>query len=90
MGDTMAGRPLRAEEWDSVAAPTLVAYGEKSPTGLRKGSQQLAEVLPNATLRGLPRQTHNVSMKVLAPVLSELLASAVVPLDRAGGQHVAA
>jgi pimeloyl-ACP methyl ester carboxylesterase len=75
MGDTMAGRPLRAEEWASATAPTLVAYGEKSPTSLRKGSQQLAHVLPNATVRGLPGQTHNVSMKVLVPVLAEFLAA---------------
>jgi pimeloyl-ACP methyl ester carboxylesterase len=92
MGDTMAGHSLAPDEWAGVTAPVLVVYGEKSPPSLQKGSRQLAEVLPDATLRGLPKQNHNVSMKELAPVLGEFLRapSAVVPLDRPGGQHVAA
>jgi pimeloyl-ACP methyl ester carboxylesterase len=65
----MYGHPLRPEEWASVTVPTLVAYGEKSSPQLQKGSRALAEVLPNANLRALEGQSHNVSMKVLVPVL---------------------
>jgi hypothetical protein len=90
MGDTMAGEPLRPEEWGDATAPALVAYGEKSPANLRRGSEALAQVLPFARLVGLPKQTHNVSMKVLAPQLTEFLGSGVVPLDRPGSQHVTA
>jgi pimeloyl-ACP methyl ester carboxylesterase len=74
IGDTMAGRLLRPEEWASVRAPALVAYGAKTTSALRKGSQQIAEVLPNATLQALPGQSHNVSMKLLAPAIAEFAA----------------
>jgi pimeloyl-ACP methyl ester carboxylesterase len=65
----MYGKPLLPAEWASVTAPTLVAYGSKSALALQKGSRALAEVLPNANLRALEDQNHNVSMKVLVPVL---------------------
>jgi pimeloyl-ACP methyl ester carboxylesterase len=71
---TMYGAPLQPEEWASVTVPTLVAYGSKSPDNLQKGSRALAEVLPNTELRTLERQTHNISTKVLAPVLAEFFA----------------
>ena len=71
MGDTMAGRPLSAEEWARVTVPTLVIAGEKSPLELRRAAEALAAVLPDARLHLLARQSHNVSMKVLAPVLKE-------------------
>jgi pimeloyl-ACP methyl ester carboxylesterase len=67
----MYGAPLQAEEWAAVTMPTLVAYGAKSPTVLQQGSQALAAVLPNAELRELEGLSHNVKMKVLAPVLAE-------------------
>jgi pimeloyl-ACP methyl ester carboxylesterase len=76
----MYGAPLRAEEWESVTTPSLVAYGSKSPDKLKKGARAAAEVLPNAELMELEGQTHNVSMNVLAPVLAEFLA---VPSPRA-------
>ena len=75
MGDTVAGDPLREEEWAGVTVPALVAYGSKSPARLKNGSRALAEVLPNARLRELAGQTHNVSMKVLAPELASFLAA---------------
>lgn len=68
---TMYGAPLNAEEWAPVTAPTLVAYGAKSPAVLRQGSSALAEVLPNAELRELKGVSHNVKMNVLAPLLAE-------------------
>lgn len=68
---TMYGAPLDAEEWASVTVPTLVAYGAKSPAVLQQGSRALAEVLPNAKLRELEGVSHNLKMKLLAPVLAE-------------------
>jgi pimeloyl-ACP methyl ester carboxylesterase len=69
----MYGTPLETDEWASVTAPTLVAYGARSPAVLQEGSRALAEVLPNARLRELAGVSHNVKMSVLAPVLAEFL-----------------
>jgi pimeloyl-ACP methyl ester carboxylesterase len=75
LGDhNMHGAPLRAEEWATVRCPTLVAYGAKTIGGLKHASRALAEVLPNATLRELPGQNHNVSPNAVVPVLAEFVA----------------
>ncbi len=55
----------------AVRVPTLVIGGEKSPEVLRRAVQAVADVVPLAERRVLKGQTHNVSMKVLAPVLAE-------------------
>lgn len=55
----------------AVRTPTLVIGGEKSPAVLRRAVQAVAEVVPNAERRMLKGQSHNVSMKILAPVLVE-------------------
>jgi pimeloyl-ACP methyl ester carboxylesterase len=68
---TMYGAPLNVDEWASVTVPTLVVHGDKTPAVLQQGSRALAEVLPNAQLRELEGVSHNVKMKVLAPVLAE-------------------
>jgi pimeloyl-ACP methyl ester carboxylesterase len=74
LGDhNMHGSPLCAEEWASVTCPTLVAYGAKTVSGLKHASQALAKVLPNATLRELPGQNHNVSPSVITPLLAEFV-----------------
>ena len=52
----------------------------EEPDKLKKGSQAIAEVLPDADLRVLEGQTHNVNMKALAPVLADFLA---IPSARA-------
>ena len=57
-----------------MTIPTLVAYGAKSPAALQKGARALAQVLPDAELRELKGQTHNVSMKALAPILVDFFA----------------
>jgi pimeloyl-ACP methyl ester carboxylesterase len=67
--DYQRGKPLPVDRWASVTVPTVVMLGEKSPPWLHNSSQSLANVLPNATLRTLAGQTHNVSAKALAPVL---------------------
>ena len=55
----------------SVDVPTTVLSGEKSPAGLRQAAENVADALPSAAHRILPRQSHSVSMDVLAPVLVE-------------------
>ena len=80
LGDhNMHGSPLRAEEWQSVTCPTLVVYGGKTTAGLKHASKALAEVLPNATLRELSGQNHNVSPKKIVPVVAEFVANSSPP-----------
>jgi len=55
----------------SVAVPTLVMGGGKSPAGLRHAVDAVADAVPNAKRRMLKGQTHNVALKVLAPVVEE-------------------
>ncbi len=55
----------------SVTIPTLVLSGEKSMPVLRQAAARLAEVVPGARHQALKGQTHNVSAKALAPVLTE-------------------
>ena len=61
------------EPWASIAMPTLVVDGGKSPASLRRAADALAALMPNAERRTLAGQSHNLSMKLLAPVLGEFL-----------------
>ncbi len=70
------GQPLERSYWAEVTTPTLVVCGEKSPKKLRKGARAIAAALPNAEARELKGVSHNVKMKVLAPVLVEFFAGA--------------
>lgn len=70
----MHGRPLQAEEWATVTCPTLVVYGSKTYPVLKHASRALADVLPNAALRELPGQNHNVSARAVVPVLARFVA----------------
>jgi pimeloyl-ACP methyl ester carboxylesterase len=73
MDGTVHGKALAREPWASIATPTLVLDGGKSPASLRKAADALAERMPSAERRTLEGQSHNLSMKVLAPVLEEFL-----------------
>jgi pimeloyl-ACP methyl ester carboxylesterase len=73
MDGTVHGKPLPREPWASIATPTLVVDGGKSPASLRRAADALAAGLPNAERRTLEGQSHNLSMKVLAPVLEDFL-----------------
>jgi len=55
----------------AVKIPALVMSGEKSPQSLRNAASKLAKSIPQAKYSELAGQTHNVSTKVLAPVLIE-------------------
>jgi pimeloyl-ACP methyl ester carboxylesterase len=73
--DTVTGKPPVAEDWASLTTPTLVMYGAKAPERLRKGAEAIADVLPNAKRRALEGQSHNPSMKVMAPAVEEFFAA---------------
>jgi pimeloyl-ACP methyl ester carboxylesterase len=73
------GEPLPVDRWTSVTVPTLVVVGEKSPMWLHRSMRSLASTLPNAQLRTLARQTHNVSGKALAPVLHAFFGAVGAP-----------
>jgi pimeloyl-ACP methyl ester carboxylesterase len=74
--DHQRGTPLSSSEWAAVKAPTLVAAGGKSPAWMTNATRALADVLPDATYRTLPGQTHIVKPQVLAPALTEFFSVA--------------
>jgi hypothetical protein len=65
------GKPLPAARWAAATMPVLVADGGKSPEYMRNGAAALASVLPAATYRTVPGQTHLVKAKALGPVLRD-------------------
>lgn len=69
--DLQRGEPLPAGAWTNVTIPTLVLHGGRSPGWMKNGTLALAKALPNAKFRVLEGQTHDVSPKVLMPVLSD-------------------
>jgi pimeloyl-ACP methyl ester carboxylesterase len=73
MGGTATGEPLGREPWASIATPTLVVDGAKSPAPLRRAADAIGAVLPDARRQTLAGQSHNVSMKALAPAVETFL-----------------
>ena len=71
---------LPAARLASIAVPTLIVGGGKSPAVLRRAVHAVAEAVPQARHRVLEGQSHNVSMTALAPVLEEFFSA--VPLIR--------
>ena len=66
------GKALPADRWTSVHVPVTVIAGGKSPAWMQTAMRALADVLPGATHRTLPGQTHLVKADALAPVLREI------------------
>jgi pimeloyl-ACP methyl ester carboxylesterase len=75
LGDAASGKPLPAQHWAAITAPTLVVCGGKSPAWMGHAMQALADVLPNAQHRTLAGQTHIVSAEAIAPVLIEFFSA---------------
>lgn len=73
-GAIVAGFELPTERLASVAIPTLVIDGGESEEWLRAGAQAAAKALPDAELRTLEGEPHNVSPDVVAPVLEAFFA----------------
>jgi pimeloyl-ACP methyl ester carboxylesterase len=69
------GEPLPDGVWANLTVPVFALDGGKSPTWMHNGMRALAGTLPNAQHRTLAGQTHEVSAKVLAPVLKEFFAA---------------
>ena len=65
------GKPLPRGYAAGATMAVLAIDGGKRPAYMRNGMKALADVLPNATYRTLPGQTHMVNAKVLVPVLTE-------------------
>ena len=59
----------------SIATPTLVIDGEKSPPMLHNAARALADTLPNGRRRTLAGQTHDISPDVTAAVLVDFLSN---------------
>jgi len=73
--DYQAGKPLPRSRWTGATTPTLVMDGGKSPAWIRNSARALAEVLPNASYRTLPGQTHIVNANAHVAPLVEFLRS---------------
>lgn len=74
IGHASASKPLPAEleaAAQNVRPPALLMDGGKSPAWMAHAQDRLAGLMPNATRRTLPGQTHNVHAKAIAPVVAE-------------------
>jgi pimeloyl-ACP methyl ester carboxylesterase len=67
----MDGFSIPAALATKINIPTLVMNGSKSQVSLRNASKKLSELIPNAHYKVLKGQTHDVSMKSIAPELIE-------------------
>jgi pimeloyl-ACP methyl ester carboxylesterase len=59
----------------SIATPTLVIEGEKSPPMIRNAARAVAEALPDGWRSTLADQTHDISPDATAAVLEDFLSS---------------
>lgn len=55
----------------AIRMPTVLIAGDKSPAILQTAAKAAADAVPGAEFVALKGQSHNVSMKALAPVLVE-------------------
>jgi pimeloyl-ACP methyl ester carboxylesterase len=76
VGDTMSGKPLRADLWDEVRAPVRVLYGHDTWPHLAAGAKAVAAHLPTATLKAVPGENHSTTADVLAPALRDFIRGA--------------
>lgn len=59
----------------TIAVPTLVLGGAKSPPDMREAQEKIADAIPGSQRRLLEGQTHQVSASALAPALLEFFGS---------------
>ena len=71
MGTTMSGAPLPTDRWASLAAPTLIMYGNGTEPWLITAALALAELLPTGSVQPVEGAQHSVAAEVLAPALRE-------------------
>ena len=75
--DHERGQPLSRTRWAGATMPTLVMDGGKSPAWMRNAMRALTGVLPNATYRTLPGQTHMIKATAHVEPLVEFLRNSV-------------
>lgn len=63
------GHALPMSLLSRVRTPTLVMHGGAGSPAMGDAARAISTAIPHAELRTLPRQTHGVSPKVLAPAL---------------------
>jgi pimeloyl-ACP methyl ester carboxylesterase len=68
-----SGKPLPAERWAFLTAPTLVLTGEKSEAFFHSGASALAGALAHAEHRVLPRQHHGSVAMASQPIVEALV-----------------
>jgi pimeloyl-ACP methyl ester carboxylesterase len=59
LAGTQTGKPLPAERWSAVTAPTLVVVGSKSEAFFHNGARALADLLANGQYQALPGRDHS-------------------------------
>ena len=69
----IGSRTLPTELIASIATPTLVIDGEKSPPVMRNAARAVADALPNGRRCTLAGQTHDISPEATAAVLEDFL-----------------
>lgn len=69
--EVMGNFTVPSERLSRMTVPVLIAGGGKSPEPLKNAVRGVAAALPNADLRWLEGQTHNVDPAVLAKTLKE-------------------
>jgi pimeloyl-ACP methyl ester carboxylesterase len=57
----------------AITTPALVTYGADSPAFMGETAKKLSEALPDARLRALEGQAHDVKADAVAPVIAEYL-----------------
>lgn len=70
--DIANGKPIKADQWKTVTAPTVVIVGGNSEPFFHDGAKALVEALPNAKFQILEGQDHAVAPDALAPVLVDI------------------
>jgi pimeloyl-ACP methyl ester carboxylesterase len=70
----MSGFAVPTERLNTITVPTLVMGGSKGAANMKAAVQTVADAVPGSRHRMLDGQTHQVSEKALAPVLTEFFA----------------
>jgi pimeloyl-ACP methyl ester carboxylesterase len=68
-------RAVPAARAAGVPTPALLMYGDASFPFMRETAEKLTRAMPDARLRVLAGQTHDVDQAILAPILAEFFAS---------------
>ncbi len=74
VGPYQQGRALPTGSWSGATMATLAIDGGKSPGWIRNGMRSLVGILPNASYRTLPGQTHMINAKAVVPELAAFFA----------------